>query len=654
MCGIAGFWENRSATPSARAILSAMGRAIVHRGPDDEGIWLDAEAGIGFSHRRLSIVDLSPHGRQPMTSASGRYVVVYNGEIYNFGELRKTLDSSGRAPAWRGHSDTEVVLAAIEAFGLDAAIRHFVGMFAFALWDREDRALFLARDRLGIKPLYLASGPRGIYFGSELGAILAHPGFEPAIDPSALASYLRDTNVPTPQCIYRNAIKVEPGTYVELRAPSIDARRTHVFWSAQQIALEGSTRPFRGSEDDAIDAMEGALEDAVRLRMIADVPLGAFLSGGIDSSTVVALMQAQSDRPVRTFSIRNEGADYDESSYAREVARHLGTEHTELTATAADAIDLAPKIAAVYDEPFGDSSQIPTFLVSKLAREHVTVALSGDGGDEVFGGYNRHVWAPRVWNALRALPRGLRGTLAGAATRLAPEVWDEVFARMKIPLRLPGNKVYKLARVFDARSARDLYAKLASSWEDPRELTGERAIETRASWSEGLGSYSERMMLADLLTELPDDILTKVDRASMAVSLEARVPLLDHRVVELAWRMPLAYKVRRGVGKRLLRRVLHRHVPPALVERPKMGFGIPVGVWLRGPLRDWAESLLDAHALEDAMLRPAPILRTWREHLSGRYNWDQRMWTVLMYMAWTRAQRDSKARAPRASVAEVE
>jgi asparagine synthase (glutamine-hydrolysing) len=647
MCGIAGTWASSPGAYELRAIAGEMADAIDYRGPDSRGVWLDGDHGVALGHRRLAILDLSPHGHQPMVSPSGRYVIVFNGEVYNFRELRREL--AGRFH-FDGSSDTEVMLAAIEAYGLEAAVRRFVGMFAFALWDRERKRLHLVRDRLGIKPLYYGWLDGSFAFASETKAFRAHPGFSGEIDRDALGLLMRSNCIPAPYSIYRGIRKLPPGTILSLAGPADAAAAPEAYWSARSVAEQGIADPFVGSDEEAVDALEDLLRDAVRLRMVADVPLGAFLSGGVDSSTVVALMQAQSDRPVRTYSIGSPDPGYDEAAHAAAVARHLGTDHTELYVTAETALAVIPKLPTFYDEPFADSSQIPTFLVSELARRDVTVSLSGDGGDELFGGYNRHVWGSRVWNAMRRVPLPVRRRVARYLEMSSPARWDRVYqlAERAVPQGLRqqmfGYKVTKLATVLPSRDPFELYQRLTSHWTDPSPVViGASLPETLLSASpfDGDGDFRMQMMFFDLVTYLPDDILTKLDRASMAVSLEARVPLLDHRVVEFAARLPVSMKIRDGQGKWPLRQVLYRHVPRELIERPKTGFGIPLDRWLRGPLRDWAESLLDERRLRDeGFFHPGPIREKWAQHLSGRASWQYHLWDVLMFQAWLETQAD--------------
>jgi len=624
--------------------VQRMARTLHHRGPDDAGQWSDPAVGIALGFRRLSILDLSPTGHQPMSSGDGRYVVVYNGEIYNFQDLRAELEQRG--VAFRGTSDTEVFLEACSCWGPEATIPRLWGMFAIALWDRKERTLLLARDRLGKKPLYYWQDGNTFLFGSELKALRAHPSFSAEIDRDALAAYLRFGYVPMPLCIYRNAHKLPQGCMAVVRAGQ--APEIRPYWEARQVARDGLARRFDLSDVEATDQLDTLLRDAVARRMIADVPLGAMLSGGFDSSTVVALMQAQSTRPVRTFTIGFHEAAYNEAKAAKEVARHLGTDHTELYVTPKEAQDVIPRLPTLYDEPFADSSQIPTFLVSALARQHVTVALSGDGGDELFGGYTRYQWADGIWRRARWIPARVRGWTARAIRAWSPQRWDSLYDAVEwlVPRRvrqtMPGDKAHKLAELLTADQPDALYHRLVSLWKSPCDLVvgGQEpaSVLLDPAVRELAPDFTERMMLFDLVTYLPDDILVKVDRASMGVSLEARCPLLDHRVVEWVWRLPLHFKRRDGQGKWLLRQVLSRYVPAELVERPKMGFGVPIDAWLRGPLREWAEELLDERRMrEQGLLRPEPIRAAWAEHLSGRRNEQYRLWAVLMLQAWLRA-----------------
>lgn len=654
MCGLTGFWGPPLAADEAQAIACRMAETIAHRGPDDAGVWVDALAGVALAHRRLAVLDLSPAGHQPMLSASGRYVIVFNGEIYNHLQLRRELEAGGAAPPWRGHSDTETLLAAFESWGIEATLKRAVGMFAIALWDRETRTLTLARDRLGEKPLYYGWVNGALVFGSELKALRAYPGFDNPIERRALTLFMRHNYVPAPWSIYQRIFKQPPGSFTRFCADSLAEGvgrpgNFQSYWSLCEAAEQGLRAPFSGSEEEARAELEHLLHQSIAGQRVADVPLGAFLSGGIDSSTVVALMQAQSGRPVRTFTIGFHEGEYNEAEHAQAVARHLGTEHAELYVTPEVALAVIPRLPVLYDEPFADSSQIPTSLVAQLARPHVTVALSGDGGDELFGGYNRYFWAQRLWRMITRLPRPLRGAASAGIRVFGPSDWNRVFhmARPLLPARLRyphlGDKLHKLAAILNAGQPEELYLHLVSHWDDPGRLvlgTEEppTALTDPSAWLD-CPEFERRMMYLDTLTYLPGDILVKVDRAAMGVSLETRVPLLDHRVVEFAWRLPLAMKIRDGQGKWLLRQVLYRHVPRELIERPKMGFGVPIDHWLRGPLREWAEDLLAQDRLRrEGYFDPAPIRRKWQEHLSGQRNWQYHLWDVLVFQAWREAQ----------------
>jgi len=648
MCGIVGLLGAcRGSTQDLEHLARRMSESIRHRGPDASGVWCDSDAGIAFGHRRLSILDLSPAGHQPMRSACGRYTMVFNGEIYNHSELRRELERSGETQAWRGHSDTETLLAAVAAWGMEPALKKFVGMFAFALWDRQARTLTLARDRLGEKPLYYGWQGETFLFGSELKALKAHPSFHAEIDRQALALFLRHNYVPAPYSIYRNIFKLLPGTYFSLRAGEREVE-PKVYWSARLVAEAGQREPFAGTEENAAEELRRLLSRSIAGQMIADVPLGAFLSGGLDSSTIVALMQAQSSRAVKTFTIGFLNEGYNEAEQAKAVARHLGTDHTEVYVTPQEAMAVIPRLPVLYDEPFADSSQIPTFLVAQLARHHVTVSLSGDGGDELFGGYNRYCWATNIWRSVGCLPRSLRMALAGVLTILPPQAWNVVFQGLGRLLPVgwryanPGDKLHKLAEVLPVRSQEEMYRNLVSLWKQPGKVViggnEHPFLLSDAANQADLQDFSHRMMYLDLVSYLPDDILVKVDRAAMGGSLETRVPFLDHRLVEFAWRLPLSMKIRNGQGKWILRQVLYKQVPKDLVERPKMGFGIPLDVWLRGPLREWAEALLAEDRLwREGFFNPAPIREKWTEHLSGRRNWSYLLWSVLMFQAWLEA-----------------
>lgn len=643
MCGIAGF-VGQSGRELA-SIATNMANALYHRGPDDGGVWVDETIGVALAHRRLSILDLSPAGHQPMMSASGRYVIIFNGEIYNHPELREEL----AVGAWRSHSDTETLLSAIERWGIEDTLKKSVGMFAIALWDREMRTLTLARDRLGEKPLYYGWQKGILLFGSELKALKAHPAFVGEIDRDALTLFLRHNVIPAPYSVYKDICKLPPGSYWQVdfaaQTTSTKGGTLKAYWSAREAAEQGQKNQFTGSEDEARDALELVLGRSVAGQMLADVPLGAFLSGGVDSSTVVALMQTQSARPVKTFTIGFHEEGYNEAEHAHAVARHLGTEHTELYFKPVEALSVIPMLPALYDEPFADSSQIPTYLVSHLARSHVTVCLSGDGGDELFGGYNRYFWAQNIWRRLGWLPQSVRAALAGVLTTLPPHTWNIAFKRFDrlLPTGLryanPGDKLHKLADILAVRSPEEIYWGLVSHWKHPAQVvrgaTEPATVLTDSSLWANVPDLIHRMMYLDAVSYLPDDILTKVDRAAMGVSLETRVPLLDHRVLEFAWTLPLAMKIRNGQSKWLLRQLLYQHVPKELIERPKMGFGIPLDVWLRGPLKGWAEDLINsARLVEDGYFHSEPIQQKWREHLAGQRNWSYYLWDVLMFQAW--------------------
>lgn len=668
MCGIAGFLSPPGRHPDPTQIASAMAAAIAHRGPDDAGAWADPAAGIALGHRRLSIIDLSPAGHQPMRSAGGRYVIAFNGEIYNHVEIRAELERSMLQPAWRGHSDTETLLAAIEAWGFESTLRKTVGMFAIAVWDCRDRKLYLARDRFGEKPLYYGwtgnGNQRSFAFGSELKALRAFPGFDNPVDRGALTQYMRFTVVPAPRSIYSGIFKLEPGCLLVVSGTAPASAPAHPirpgdshgnvtvqrWWALRETVARMSRRLFQ-DEEEALASLEDGLALAVKQQSLADVPLGAFLSGGVDSSVIAALMQRQSSAPVKTFTIGFEEAAFDESNHARAVAQHLGTLHTELFVTAAEARGLIPRLPWLYDEPFADSSQIPTHLVSRAARQHVTVALSGDAGDELFGGYNRYFWGPRIWNRLSWMPFGARRALGAAILGVPIRAWDTLGKPLNARLRGTagvarlGDKLHKLGgRLKWVNDMDQLYFSLVSEWEDPASvvITDDSAeppsLLDDDLPGEGAESPQLRMMYRDAMTYLPDDILCKVDRAAMAASLETRVPFLDHRVVELAWRLPLSMKIRDGQGKWALRQVLYKYVPRSLIERPKAGFGIPVGEWLRGPLRDWAEDLLSEPVLRDGgFFHPQMIRSRWRAHLGGSRDHTHSIWAVLMFQAWIQA-----------------
>ncbi|MBE0435425.1 MAG: asparagine synthase (glutamine-hydrolyzing) [Methylomicrobium sp.] len=646
MCGLTGFWSFDTA--DSAVVARSMADTLSHRGPDDAGVWTDNDAGIALAHRRLSILDLSPAGHQPMLSACGRYVIVFNGEIYNHSAIRKELETLVDCH-WRGHSDTETLIMACAVWGVETALKKCIGMFAFALWDKQERKLTLARDRLGEKPLYYGWQGDTFLFGSELKALKAHPAFHAEVDRDALALLMRHNYIPAPYSIWRDIHKLQPGCILtvstERREPTITS-----YWSAKQAIEAGVRNPFSGSADEAVSSLESLLSDAIGRQMMADVPLGAFLSGGVDSSAIVALMQKQSNRPVRTFSIGFNERQYNEAQYAKAVAKHLGTDHTELYVMPNDALNVIPRLPMLYDEPFSDSSQIPTFLVAQMARQYVKVSLSGDAGDELFCGYNRYLFGNSLWNKLTLMPLGLRRVIARALTALPPAVWNRLGAplMMVLPDRLKqaniGDKLHKGAGVLAYRTIDELYLDLISHWKEPTDLVLHSSepslLLTSLEAQPVLPTDIERMMAADLTSYLPDDILVKVDRAAMGASLETRVPFLDHRVVEFAWTLPMQYKLRDGVGKWPLREVLYKYVPKSLIERPKMGFGVPIDQWLRGPLREWAEALLDENRLrQEGYFEPSLVKAKWQEHLSGQRNWQYYLWDVLMFQAWLESAR---------------
>ena len=661
MCGFAGILTSR---PLDQGSVTRMIGPIVHRGPDDQGVWIDPEAGIALGHRRLAIVDLSPLGHQPMLSSDGRFVIDFNGEIYNHAELRKLLDESGRSPTggWRGSSDTESLIEAIAALGLEQAIEEAVGMFAFALWDRQEQTLSLVRDRFGEKPLYYGWAGRDFVFGSELKALRAHPQFDNAIDRRALRLFVSRTWIPAPFSIYHNIFKLPPGCILQVTRQAAENRLAdppeegrpeaglslNRYWSYDGVVRRGLEDPIC-SEEEAIEQLEQVLATAVRGQSVADVPVGAFLSGGIDSSTVVALYQKYSPQPVRTFSIGFEEAGFNEAEEAKRVARHFGTVHHEHYVTVEEARGVIPLLASMYDEPFADSSQIPTWLVSRFARQQVKVALTGDGGDEMFAGYNRHFAAPKLWRQARSLPLPLRSMAASTLGRLPSRFWGGA-AELLPGQRQPhaGAKIQKAFRVAGAaRSFDDVYDMFLDEWslEGSPVIGGELVTLPEDELGPG-ASDTHRVMYRDALRYLPDDVLCKVDRASMAVSLETRVPFLDHRVAALAARIPLDLKVRRGQGKYILRRLLYREAPAELFERPKTGFAVPVGEWIKGPLRPWAEDLLDpARIAAEGWFDPAIVRRRWEGHLSGRRDSTPAIWALLMFQAWLREQQGSLAAA---------
>ena len=649
MCGIFGFWNPSQSDHGAADILARMGSALVHRGPDSDGVWVDRDRGIALGHRRLAILDLSEQGAQPMISASGRYVLTFNGEIYNFSELRADIEKVNPDIQWRGSSDTEVLAAAIDLWGLERALINSVGMFALAVWDRMKCKLHLARDRIGEKPLYYGRVGSAFVFASQLDSMRAHPLWRGEINREALTGYLRYSYVPAPLSIFTGIWKLPPRSILTLNSDELATSPLPVpqhYWRLSDAVEIGRAQPFSGSAHDAEDELDRLLSRSVKGQMIADVPFGAFLSGGIDSSIVVAMMQAQNTAKVRTFSIGFREQKYNEATYAAGVAAHLGTQHEEFYVTPNEAIAVIPELPRIYDEPFADSSQIPTFLVAKLARSSVTVALSGDGGDELFGGYNRYTWSKRISTLASIRPEWLKQALASSITgrnsvdreRLAYWI-TKLVPRVLVPTLLT-DKLEKLAQILETRSEESLYRALVSIWQDPEEIVvgGEESTNFRDSWSNAqrvTTSLMEKMMFVDTQTYLCDDILVKVDRAAMANSLESRVPMLDHRVLEFSWGLPQEMSRQSRQGKQILKNVLYRYVPRALIDRPKMGFGVPIGEWLRGPLRQWAEELLSERSLrEDGYFVVKQVRKKWEEHLSGARNWQSQLWTVLMFQAW--------------------
>jgi asparagine synthase (glutamine-hydrolysing) len=653
MCGIAGILLTHAANPRHLAAIDAMAETLNHRGPDGEGIWLDREGGIAFGHRRLAIVDLSDAGHQPMLSEDENLVTTFNGEIYNFTTLRPGLEAKGHR--FRGNSDTEVMLAAFESYGIEDALKRFSGMFAAGIWDRKRRVLHLIRDRMGKKPLYIALADDALLFASELKAILAYPGFNPIVDTRALAMMLRQGWMPDQHCIWKGVLKLPPGTMLSVHAEDLETasaesllKQARCWWSLAAVAETGQRQQLSLEQDELDAELDWLLRNAVRQRMVADVPLGAFLSGGIDSSTLVALMQAQSSRPIRTFTIGFHEARYDEAGHASEVARHLGTEHTEFRLTPTEVCAVIPDLPKIWDEPFADESQIPTLLLSRLARQHVTVALSGDGGDECFGGYARHFMLDR-FGALFGLPSGVRQLASSAFLKLTPHAREGIFRALQFPagLRagLNGANLQKFARALGAADEQERYSQLTTFGSQSVVLDQEVA-KAAADVPTRLDAVG-KIIYRDMAGYLTGDILVKLDRATMAASLEGRCPFLDDRIVEFAWRLPTAAKIRDGRGKWPLRRLLRRYLPDALFERPKQGFNVPIGEWLRGPLRNWAQALLDESRIRrEGLLDSGRVQACWQQHLSGRSDRSGELWAILMVQAWLDSAPNSKLSPP--------
>jgi len=638
MCGIIGLIDKKSCS---KDILQGMVDSIQHRGPDACGVWIDEASSIGLGHARLSILDLSKNGSQPMFSSSNRFVTVFNGEIYNHGDLRTQINSGNSSFQWNGTSDTETLVAGFEKWGVLQTLEKCVGMFAIAVWDKKRKCLSLARDRFGEKPLYYGYQGQAFLFSSELKALKKHPSFSGEIDREALASFFHYGYVPNPQSIYKGIHKLVPGTIVEI---SLDGKRNiniSEYFNYKKIVQEGQNKPFVGSDKDALSTLDNLLVNAVKSQEISDVPLGAFLSGGIDSSIIVSIMQKHSKRPINTFTIGYDEANYNEAVYAKNIATHLGTKHTEKIVSSTEAIEVIDHLSFIYDEPFADSSQIPTYLVSKLAREHVSVSLSGDGADEIFGGYNRYLWADNI----ASMPSIIRKPISNCLTMLTPSQWDFLFKYLwrllpkKLQIKMPGDRAHKLALILRYSSTKDIYLSLTTIWniKDNLLLKPEEVYQYSDKWNEVsvIKSSKYKMMIIDALTYLSDDILCKVDRAAMSVSLETRAPYLDKNLIEFASTLPMKYKIRDGQSKWILRNLLYNYLPRELVDRPKMGFGVPIDSWLRGPLRPWAESLLNESKIRaDGYINYDVVKQKFDEHLSGKRNWQYMLWSVLIFQSW--------------------
>lgn len=627
MCGFVGFWNDRLI--NREAALFRMSAALRHRGPDDHGAWFDENTGFCFAHRRLAIQDLSSEGCQPMRSLDSRFVIVFNGEIYNHILLRKDLERNGWGFGWRGKSDTETLLAAIQTWGVIEALKKLVGMFSFALWDLKKKSVFLARDRLGEKPLYYGWAGNTFLFGSELKSIALHPGFNFKVDRRALSVFLRHNYIPSPYCIYEGFKKLPSGSYLEITSDEPFLSSAPVsYWSANECIERGLLSSFSGSDVQAVEALDRTLSLSVKSQMLSDVPIGSFLSGGIDSSLITALMQQHSESAINTFSIGFDDASFNEAQHAAAISKYLGTDHTELYLSGADSINVVPKLKDIFSEPFADSSQIPMYLISQMASQRIKVALSGDGADELFGGYSTYLFAPKYWRYLSAFPQPLRRLLSKPMSSLCV-----------------SNRISKLAQVLRATNQEDFYRRVISHWEDPDSVVIDgneyNTIVSSASEWPVADSYQQWMMAMESQMYLPDDILVKLDRTAMANSLETRVPMLDHRVVEFAWSLPLHMKIRDGKGKWILRQLLYKYVPKSLVDRPKKGFSVPLHSWLRGPLRPWAESLLSEGLMRDQGYFNSKVVRNaWQQHLSGRKDNSHCLWSVLMFQAWLEGQHE--------------
>jgi asparagine synthase (glutamine-hydrolysing) len=645
MCGIAGFIANSQNKLELKSIAKKMVDMIGHRGPDDTGIWVDESSQVVFGHKRLSILDLSMAGHQPMNSKCCRYTLVFNGEIYNHNDIRNKLqDSNEQLLEWNGHSDTETLLAAIVNWGVEKTLKECVGMFAIALWDKDEGILTLARDRLGEKPLYYGWQGNTFMFASELKALKAHPNFVGEIDRDSLTLFLRYNYIPAPYSIYKGIKKLPQGSILQLPINNKKLISVTPYWSLSQVTQYGQNPPLNCSDDEAVSLLEDSLSSAVEDQLISDVPFGAFLSGGIDSSLVVSMMKTRSSQPVKTFTIGFDDSDYNEAIFAKVVAKHLGTEHSELYISPQDALDVIPQLSSTYDEPFADSSQIPTFLVAKMASSHVKVALSGDGGDELFGGYNRYIWSRTIRNKTNWLPQSALQVLGFSLGKVSAHTWNKInnsFSGLlpsEYRVAQMGDKVHKVARQLAVNSDFDLYRGLVSQWQNPADVViGGHELDlqiTSESSEKMFEDIEHRMMFMDTSTYLPDDILCKVDRAAMASSLETRAPLLNHNVLELAWQLPLHMKIRDGQGKWILRKILNKYVPQKLIDRPKQGFALPIDAWLRGPLREWADDLLEeSRLINEGFFHPEPIRIAWEEHLKGN-NMHNKLWGILMFQAW--------------------
>lgn len=618
MCGIAGFWDSHKKFSSYEKLAETMAQSIYLRGPDAHGVWVDYEQGVALAHRRLSIVDLSPAGHQPMVSHSGRYVMVYNGEVFNGGELKTSFCDIN----FKGHSDTEVMLTAFDAWGIEASVKLFIGMFAFAVWDKKTQTLTLVRDRVGIKPLYFGYMNSVWLFGSQPKSLMPHPAWNAELNSEAAQEFFAFGYVPETTCIFKNLQKVKPGTVVRLHVDG--THETSVYWDLGEEITQAKNYHEQKTDQEWVNATHTLLKDAVKRRCQADVPLGAFLSGGIDSSLVVSLMQSQSIERIKTFSIGFDIPNYNEAPFAKKITEHLGTDHHEFYVSTREAQEVIPNLASMYDEPFADVSQIPTYLVSKLARKHVTVSLSGDGGDELFAGYNRYVIGSNLWKIKNYTPCFLKWFIKNL--RYLPlTFWKTVEKVLGGPRHL-ADKIERGIHLFESKDLSSCYAMLVQHWK----------VDTKSYFLNHLllNNNIENFQYCDMLTYLPGDILTKVDRASMEVSLEARVPLLDHRLIALAWQLPAHLKLRNGKGKWVLREILKSYVPESLFDRPKMGFGVPIDTWLRGDLKDWAQDLLFASSLEEFGISASALEETWEKHQNGSYNYQYKLWLVLMFQQW--------------------